>query len=86
MVTAGSPNRRGLIAVGASALVAGAFARTAPVHAMQTDRQLLDLLLGQEQIQVVYYSTVLDTFDDAAIFRRKSSQRHPRWHRKHSGS
>jgi len=67
MVTAGSPNRRGLIAVCASALVAGAFARPAPVHAMQTGRQLLDLLLGQEQIQVVYYSTVLDTFDDAAF-------------------
>jgi hypothetical protein len=67
MVTAGSPNRRGLIAVGASALVAGALAQTAPVRAMQSDRQLLDLLLGQEQVQVVYYSTVLDTFDDAAF-------------------
>ena len=34
---------------------------------MQADRQLLDLLLTQEQIQVVYYSAILDTFDDAAF-------------------
>jgi len=67
MITAGNPNRRGLIAVGASALVAGALAQTAPVRAIQSDRQLLDLLLGQEQIQVVYYSAILDAFDDAAF-------------------
>jgi hypothetical protein len=67
MIAAGSPNRRGLIAAGASALVAGALARTAPVRAIQSDRQLLDLLLGQEQIQVVYYSAILDAFDDAAF-------------------
>jgi hypothetical protein len=62
-----SPNRRSLIAVGASALVAGALAQTAPVRALQSDRQLLDLLLGQEQIQVAYYSAILDAFDDAAF-------------------
>jgi hypothetical protein len=67
MVPAGNPNRRGLIAVGVSALVAGALAETAPVRAIQSDRQLLDLLLGQEQIQVVYYSAILDAFDDAAF-------------------
>jgi Ferritin-like domain len=67
MIAAGSPNRRGLIAAGASALVAGALARTAPVRAIQSDRQLLDLLLGQERIQVVYYSAILDAFDDAAF-------------------
>lgn len=67
MSAARSPNRRGLIAAGASALVAGALAHTAPVGAIQTDRQLLELLLGQEQIQVGYYSAILDAFDDAAF-------------------
>jgi hypothetical protein len=67
MYAARSPNRRGLIAVGASALVAGTLAQTAPVRAFQSDRQLLDLLLGQEQVQVVYYSAILDAFDDAAF-------------------
>jgi hypothetical protein len=67
MIPGGSPNRRGLIATGASALVAGVLAQTSPVLAIQSDRQLLDLLLGQEQIQVVYYSAILDAFDDAAF-------------------
>ncbi len=67
MIADRSPNRRSLIAVGASALVAGALAHTAPVQALQSDRQLLDLLLGQEQIQVAYYSAILDAFDDAAF-------------------
>jgi hypothetical protein len=67
MSAAGSPNRRGLIAAGASALVAGALAPTALVSAMQSDRQLLDLLLGQEQVQVAYYSAILEAFDDAAF-------------------
>jgi len=66
MIAPRSPNRRGLIAVGASMLAAGALAHTIPVRALQTDRELLDLLLGQEQIQVVYYSAILDAFDDAA--------------------
>ncbi len=48
-------------------LAAGAFARTAPALAFQVDRELLDLLLTQEQIQVVHYSAILDTFDDAAF-------------------
>jgi hypothetical protein len=67
MIADRSPNRRSLIAVGASALVAGALAHTAPVRAWQSDRQLLDLLLGQEQIQVAYYSAILDAFDDEAF-------------------
>jgi hypothetical protein len=46
---------------------AGAFASTAPAFAFQADRELLDLLLTQEQIQVVHYSAILDTFDDAAF-------------------
>jgi hypothetical protein len=46
---------------------AGAFASTAPALAFQADRELLDLLLTQEQIQVVHYSAILDTFDDAAF-------------------
>ena len=48
-------------------LAAGALGRTAPALAFQVDRELLDLLLGQEQIQVVHYSTILDTFDEAAF-------------------
>ena len=48
-------------------LAAGAFASTAPAFAFQADRELLDLLLAQEQIQVVHYSAILDTFDDAAF-------------------
>jgi hypothetical protein len=67
MIADCSPNRRGLIAVGASALVAGALAHTVPVRALQSDRQLLDLLFGQEQIQVAYYSAILDAFDDTAF-------------------
>ena len=62
-----SPNRRSLIAAGASAVVAGALAHTTPVRALQSDRQLIDLLLGQEQIQVAFYSAILDAFDDAAF-------------------
>jgi Ferritin-like domain len=67
MIADRTPNRRSLIAVGASALVGGALAHTAPVRALQSDRQLLDLLLGQEQIQVAFYSAILDAFDDAAF-------------------
>jgi hypothetical protein len=48
-------------------LAAGAFASTAPTFAFQADRELLDLLLTQEQIQVVHYSAILETFDDAAF-------------------
>ena len=48
-------------------LAAGAFASTAPTFAFQSDRELLGLLLTQEQIQVDHYSAILDTFDDAAF-------------------
>jgi hypothetical protein len=48
-------------------LAAGAFASTAQTFAFQTDRDLLGLLLTQEQIQVAHYSAILDTFDDAAF-------------------
>ena len=71
---AARPNRRSLIAVGASALAAGAVAQTAPGLAYQTDRQLLELLLVQEQAQVVHYSAILDTFDEAAFFAAGLSQ------------
>jgi hypothetical protein len=67
MVAARRSSRRGLLAGGASVLAAGALARTAPGLAFQVDRELLDLLLGQEQIQIVHYSTILDTFDEAAF-------------------
>ncbi len=46
---------------------AGAFASSAPTFAFQADRELLDLLLTQEQMQVIHYSAILDTFDDAAF-------------------
>ena len=71
---AARPNRRSLIAVGASALAAGAIAQTAPGLAYQTDRQLLEFLLAQEQIQVVHYSAILDTFDEAAFSAAGLSQ------------
>ena len=67
MHTARRPSRRGLFVGGASALAAGAFASTAPTFALQVDRELLGLLLGQEQIQVAHYSAILETFDDAAF-------------------
>ena len=67
MIAARRPSRRGLFAGGASILAAGAFASAAPTFAFQADRELLGLLLGQEQIQVVHYSAILDTFDDAAF-------------------
>jgi hypothetical protein len=67
MIAARRPSRRGLFAGGASMLAAGAFASTAPTFAFQSDRELLGLLLTQEQIQVDHYSAILDTFDDAAF-------------------
>jgi hypothetical protein len=67
MNAARRPSRRGLFAGGASILAAGAFARTAPALAFQVERELLDLLLTQEQVQADYYSAILDTFDDAAF-------------------
>ena len=74
MNAARRPSRRGLFAGGASILAAGAFARTAPALAFQVDRELLDLLLTQEQLQVDYYSAILDTFDDAAFSAASFSQ------------
>jgi Ferritin-like domain len=67
MIAAPRPSRRVLFAGGASMLAAGAFASTAPTFALQPDREFIDLLLTQEQIQVVHYSAILDTFDDAAF-------------------
>ena len=74
MNAARRPSRRGLFAGGASILAAGAFARRAPALAFQVDRELLDLLLTQEQVQVDYYSAILDTFDDAAFSAASFSQ------------
>jgi len=65
MTTPRLRNRRVLIAGSASALAAGALAHTAA--AFQTDRDLLDLLTSQEQMQIVHYTTLLDTFDDTAF-------------------
>jgi hypothetical protein len=67
MIAARRPSRRGLFAGGASMLAAGAFASTPPTFAFQADRELLGLLLSQEQMQVVHYSAILDTFEDAAF-------------------
>jgi hypothetical protein len=74
MNAAHRPSRRGLFAGGASLLAAGALTRTAPALAFQVDRELLDLLLTQEQVQVDYYSAILDTFDDAAFSAASFSQ------------
>lgn len=67
MIAARRPSRRGLFAGGAAMVAAGAFASSAPTYAFQADRELLGLLLTQEQMQVVHYSAILDTFDDAAF-------------------
>jgi len=48
-------------------LAAGAFASTAPTFALQADRELVGLLLTQEQMQIAHYSAILDRFDDAAF-------------------
>ncbi len=62
-----SATRRGLITGGASALAASALVPTAPVTATQLDRDLLDLLLAQEQAQVALYTAILDSFDERAF-------------------
>ena len=67
MIAARRPSRRGLFAGSASILAASAFASTTPAFAFQADRELLRLLLTQEQLQVVHYSAILDTFDEAAF-------------------
>ena len=48
-------------------VAAGALYRPAPTVAFQADRELLDLLLAQEQIQIAHYFAILDAFDEAAF-------------------
>jgi hypothetical protein len=48
-------------------VAAGALSHPAPTLAFQVDRELLDLLLSQEQIQIAHYSAILDAFDEAAF-------------------
>jgi hypothetical protein len=67
MVSARRPSRRGLIAGGAAMVATGALVRPASTVAFQVDRELLDLLLAQEQIQIAHYSAMLEAFDDAAF-------------------
>jgi hypothetical protein len=67
MIAVRRSSRRGLFAGGAAVVAAGAFANTPPTFAYQADRELLGLLLTQEHMQVVQYSAILDTFDDAAF-------------------
>jgi hypothetical protein len=56
------PTRRALL-LGSGALAASVFPPTAAVAA--TDRELMALLAGVEQLQVERYSALLDTFADA---------------------
>ena len=67
MPTARHRTRRGLIAGGASAVATGVFAWNGPVAAWQSNRELLDLLRGQEQAQIAQYRAILDTFEAAAF-------------------
>ena len=64
---ASRPTRRVLVATSASVLAAGVLARADPVGASQVDRDLLDLLVSQEQLQIAHYTAMLAAFDDAAF-------------------
>lgn len=67
MTAARNPTRRVLIAGSASAFAASALTRGAPTGAFQGDRDLLDLLVTQEQAQIAHYSALLEAFDEAAF-------------------
>jgi hypothetical protein len=67
MTARSRPTRRILLSGSAAALAAGALADTIPAIAYQVDRDLLDLLLTQEQIQVAHYTAMLAAFDAAAF-------------------
>lgn len=58
--------RRVVLAGGASALAACALAHSAAA-AFQADRDLLDLLVTQEQMQIAHYTAMLEAFDVAAF-------------------
>jgi hypothetical protein len=63
------PSRRRLIAGGAT-LAAGALlppVASAPVAALASDRDFLDLLFVLEQSQIVRYQALLERFDEAAF-------------------
>ncbi|MBW3633099.1 MAG: ferritin-like domain-containing protein [Chloroflexi bacterium] len=61
------PTRRVLMATSASLLASGVLAHAVPVGALQVDRDLLDLLVSQEQLQIAHYTAMLAAFDDAAF-------------------
>ena len=61
------PTRRVLMATTASLLASGVLAHAVPVGALQVDRDLLDLLVSQEQLQIAHYTAMLAAFDDAAF-------------------
>ena len=67
MNAASHPTRRVLIATSASALAVGVLAHAVPTGASQVDRDLLDLLVIQEQMQIAHYTAMLAAFDDAAF-------------------
>ena len=67
MNAASRPTRRLLMATSTSALAAGALTYALPIAASQVDRDLLDLLVTQEQMQIAHYTAVLNAFDDAAF-------------------
>ena len=61
------PTRRRFLAGGASALALGAFVPAGHAAAMQTDRDLLDLLYAHEQALIDLYRATLDAYDEAAF-------------------
>ena len=67
MNAASRPTRRVLVATSASVLATGVLAHAVPLRAFQVDRDLLDLLVSQEQLQIAHYTAMLATFDDAAF-------------------
>jgi hypothetical protein len=67
MAAATRPTRRFLMATSASTLAAGALAHALPIAATQVDRDFLDLLVTQEQMQIAHYTALLAAFDDAAF-------------------
>ena len=67
MTARSRPTRRLLLSGSAAALATSALADAIPASALQVDRDLLDLLLTQEQIQIAHYTAILTAFDDAAF-------------------
>src|SRR5688500_6257439 len=57
-------SRRGLVVGSAAAFAAGVLPRATSTLALQSDRELLDLLLVLEQTLVAHYTAIRDAFAD----------------------